>query len=83
MRQYHIYHCTTELAFTEKQTQPRTYAGYVDADSLETAYQKSQNLTEPWNTVFPCRSTSVGDVIQGEDGFYMVSGVGFTKLTDR
>lgn len=80
MAQYHIYHSTGDNAFTEVEDQPREYAGYVEADGLEQAYQLSQNGDQPWNPTNPCRSTSVGDIIQSDDAFHMVCGVGFRTL---
>lgn len=82
MRQFHIYHSTGLDRFTEVENQPRAYAGYVIANSLEMAYSKSQNGDWPWNLLNPCRSTSVGDVIQNGDEFHMVSGIGFTLLVE-
>lgn len=80
MKQYHIYHSTGRNKFEPVEVQPREYAGFVEASSLEDAFIKSQNLDEPWNTFNPCRSTSVGDVIQSDEGFFMVDGVGFKEL---
>lgn len=85
MEQYHIYHCTQAgVRFTETENQPRVYAGFVQADSLEEAYMLSQNQGDGdvWNAVNPCRSTSVGDVIQSDEGFYMVCGIGFRLLDE-
>ncbi len=80
MAQYHIHHSTANGKFQEIEKQPREYAGFVEADSLEEAYMKSQNSSETWNPTNPCRSTSVGDVIQGDNGFHMVCGIGFKQL---
>lgn len=45
MEQFHIYHCTEPgLMFTETIQQPRKYAGFVEANSLEEAFKLSQNL---------------------------------------
>ena len=79
MQQYHIFHSTSAKAFTEETVQPREYVGYVEAQSLDDAYAKSQNDENPWNYE-PCRSTSVGDVIQSDDGFFMVKKTGFQEL---
>ena len=78
--QYHIFHAVGPRKFTETSYQPREYAGFVEASSLEDAYTKSQNDENPWNPHNPCRSTSVGDVIQDDSGFYMVLGMGFRHL---
>ena len=83
MKQYHIYHATTPgLRFTETKDQPREYVGFVEAENEQIAYQKSQNFELPWNPSNPCRSTSVGDVIQGDEGFFLVKGIGFELLDD-
>jgi hypothetical protein len=65
---------------TETEKQPRAYAGYVKASSLEDAFIKSQNIDEPWNPYNPCRSTSVGDIIQDDDNFHIVMKEGFKVL---
>ena len=69
MKQYHIFHATSPLRFTETEIQPRVYAGFVNANSIEEAFQKSQNggvyntpnswssEALPWNPTNPCRST--------------------------
>lgn len=80
MKQYLIFHATGKDRFQEIEDQPREYVGFVEANSLEMAYQKSQNHEWPWNTTNPCRSTSVGDVIALNDEYYMVSSIGFKKL---
>ena len=75
--QYHIYHSTGK--FEEVETQPRTYAGFVQASSLEKAFEYAQNDHIDW-TMNEVRSTSIGDVIQSDDGFYMVCELGFKLL---
>ena len=82
MQQYHIYHATGLDRFTETENQPRYYAGCVIANSLEMAFVKSQNGDWPWNIVNPCRSTSIGDVIQEGDNFHMVASFGFKLLVE-
>jgi hypothetical protein len=48
---------------------------------LDSAYNYSQNNGSPWNESKPCRSTSVGDVIETEnEGFYVVASCGFDEL---
>lgn len=87
MPQYHIYHATSSKRFTEERVQPRSYVGFVETNTLYDAFVKSQNFDEHWNPTNPCRSTSVGDVIQGEgpegEGFYMVKGLGYELLSDN
>ena len=79
MKQFHIHHSKSLLPL-EIDIQPREYAGFVEAESLDEAYSKSQNFSGPWNPTNPCRSTSVGDIIQDDDKFYMVCGIGFKLL---
>lgn len=78
--QYHIHQANPPL-FTEDVHQYRDYVGFVEANSLEEAFRLSQNGEKPWNEAKPCRSTSVGDIIQAPDGFYMVKNIGFQKLS--
>ncbi len=66
---------------------PRKFVGSVQAYSLQGAFVASQNFE---NYSFPIpydtwgkgnvRSTSVGDVIQDEDGFHLVCNIGFERL---
>ena len=85
MKQFHIFHSTGTDRFQEIDIQPRVYAGFVQADSIEEAYMLSQNGDDgdEWNATNPCRSTSVGDVIQDSDTFYMVCGRGFKPLEEE
>ena len=80
MTQFHIYHSTGKDKFQEVENQPRQYVGFVEADSLEKAFEYAQNDNVDW-AMNEVRSTSVGDVIQSDEGFYMVCGIGF-KLLD-
>ena len=82
MKQYHIFHTIIQSRFPERKIQARKYAGFVNATSLEEAFQLSQNFELPWNIYTPCRSTSVGDVIQDDNKFYMVCGTGFEELIE-
>jgi len=82
LKQFHIYHSIGKDKFQEVEKQPREYVGFTQAISLENAFANSQNIDQAWNPSNPCRSTSVGDVIQAEDGFYMVLGMGFKLLDD-
>ena len=82
MTQFHIYQATeVGKRFTETEIQPREYAGYVNASTLEEAFRLAQNGNHAWDC-YETRSTSVGDVIQSDEGFYMVCGTGF-KLLDE
>jgi len=51
-------------------------------DALEYAYCKTQNIDGPWNPSSPCRSTSVGDVLELDGKHYVVAPIGFTMLPD-
>lgn len=80
MKRYYIFHCTSTMMFREIRIQPRRCMGYVEANSLDQAYKLSQNILDPWqywNKTDPCRSTSIGDVIQCDNEFHMVSFIGF------
>lgn len=79
MKQYHIFHAT-ENKFDETEKQNREYVGMINANSLEDAFNKTQNVDDVWNSTNPCRSTSVGDVIQDDEGFHMVCARGFKTL---
>lgn len=81
MKTYHIFHAVMPQ-FEEHAEQERKYVGSVLAESLEHAFVRSQNHERHWNQQSPCRSTSVGDVIQSEDNDidYLVAGVGFKAL---
>jgi hypothetical protein len=80
--QYHIFHSTGPDAFEEVEKQPRQYAGFVTANSLEEAFFLSNNDNSDW-AMNGVRSTSVGDVIQQDDKFFMVCGTGFKELVEE
>jgi hypothetical protein len=80
MKLFSIYQAVGPEKFTETEDQIRIYVGHVEANSFEMAYRKSQNTDIPWNFHNPCRSTSVGDVIECDGKFHMVSGMGFKEL---
>lgn len=81
MTQYHIFHSKpNKFMFTETEIQPREYVGFVNANSIEEAFKLSQNIESDWNPTNPCGSTSVGNVIQENDKFFMVCSVGFKEL---
>ena len=78
-RQFHIFHATGPCRFTPVEEQPRIYAGWINATSLENAFKLAQNDNHSWS-FDDTRSTCVGDVIQDNDDFYMVTGSGFKLL---
>ena len=80
MEKFNIYHSTGINKFEEVENQPRIYVGFVEANSLEKAFEYAQNDHVDW-AMNEVRSTSVGDVIESDEGFYMVCGMGF-KLLD-
>lgn len=83
MKVYNIYHAIPGPdQFSETEDQQRLYAGHVVANSLQMAYELSQNMEAPWNYHNPCRSTSVGDVIEYDGQFHMVCNWGFRKLEE-
>lgn len=57
-----------------------TKVATIEAASLNDAYARSQNIEENWNPSNPCRSTSVGDIIEFDDKFFIVACVGFEEL---
>ena len=79
---HNIYHSLDYDRYSEEETQNRQYVGSIDAESLEDAFKKTQNLNGIWNESKPCRSTSIGDVIENKEGFYLVLSMGF-KLLDQ
>jgi hypothetical protein len=81
MKQYHIFHSTGINKFEEVEHQPRVYVGFVNASSLEKAFEYAQNDHVDW-AMNEVRSTCVGDVIQDDEDFYMVCGIGFLKLEE-
>lgn len=80
-RQFHIYHATGKDRFTTKKVQPRQYVGFVNAVSLEKAFEYAQNDYIDW-TMNEVRSTSVGDIIQDGDQFFIVLGMGFANMDE-
>lgn len=82
MKKYNIYHADGSAVFTETEKQHRQLVGSVMAHSLEDAFYLSNNLGKSWNELTPTRSTSIGDVIESDEGFFMVCGVGFKLLDD-
>ena len=77
---YHIFHSVSEMyMFTEHEDQTRKYAASICAYDLEDAFRRSQNDIDG-NTEYQkynVRSCSVGDLIQDNEGFYMVCESGF------
>lgn len=80
MEVFNIYHAVGPERFTETKDQIRLYVGHVEANSLEMAYRLSQNMEWPWNINSPCRSTSIGDLIECNNKFHMVCSFGFKEL---
>jgi len=79
---WNIYHCVNPT-FSEDIDQERTYEGSINAESLQDAYMKTQNLDEEgWNGDMESRSTSVGDFIQNDDTdeIFMVMDFGFKAI---
>ena len=57
-------------------------AGELDTDDLDAAYAQSQNVSfEGW--VDGQRSTSVGDIIENDGGFYIVAPVSFDQMISK
>ena len=82
MKQYHIFHRTGAVEYWPAEHQPRVYVGFVNASSLEKAFEYAQNDHVDWGTINEVRSTCVGDVIYDYEDFYMVCSTGFLKLEE-
>jgi hypothetical protein len=54
-------------------------AGQLETDNLDQAYHDSQNLVSAWGDGKQ-RSTSVGDILETDDGVYIVAKEGFDKI---
>lgn len=63
----------------------------VKSNDLEDAFKLTNNIDQPWvqndNLLFPCprphdgyRSTSVGDLMQRGQEYFIVAGFGFRKI---
>lgn len=60
----------------------------IETKDLNEAYELSNSINSPWlfnnkvkSDLLVCRSTSVGDVIEDNDGnFFMVDMIGFKEL---
>lgn len=68
--------------FEEVEDQDRKYAGTITATDLDHAYSKGQNIDRYWNNKKPCRSVSVGDVIEDavKNELFLVCNMGFRQL---
>jgi hypothetical protein len=82
--QINVWQCEPNpLMFVPEPGQPRRMVGTVtvdEADALNQAWVKTQNIEEHWNKRHPCRSCAVGDVYELNGEFHMVAGFGFEKI---
>ena len=89
-----VYHNTEFLSYMVDPTIEALKKGIfeqvasVETDSLDYAYQETQNIDQPWhlNTNVKARyrenrSTSVGDLVRKGSTFYVVEMAGFRELT--
>jgi len=82
---YFIHHCVNlmdtvlDKEIKDVNNVPRRYVGSVEAYSLNGAFTAAQNHNNDWGKLGQ-RSTSVGDIIQDEDGFHLVCNIGFETL---
>lgn len=80
---YFIHHCVNLVdvvgVYKETKNVARKYVGSVEAYTLNGAFIASQNDNSDWEKLGQ-RSTSVGDIIQDEDGFHLVCNIGFETL---
>lgn len=83
LKHFHIYHCIDKKSmFTEIKRQPRKYVGSVYAKTLDEALREAQ-LENDNNYVYKSlnvRSTSIGDLIQDNYGFYIITAKGAFEL---
>ncbi len=78
---FHIFHTVDKkTSFEEVEHQPRKYIGSVLAKDIDHAYKMAQNDFNPEYEKFKVRSTSVGDLIQDDYGYYMVCNQGFKLI---
>lgn len=77
---FRVWFATGPDRFTDKLDQQREVVGYVEANSLEHAFMQTQNIGRNWCEDKPLRSSSVGDVFESDQGFFMINGTGFTLL---
>jgi hypothetical protein len=62
----------------------------ITTDSLDKAYERTNNIDQSWvknngvtvDQVYDngCRSTSMGDILEYKNKFYLVSSIGFTEI---
>ena len=57
-------------------------AGQIPTNDLDAAYGASQNLDIAWGDGKQ-RSTSVGDIIENDEGVHIVDRAGFLKIIDK
>jgi len=77
---YHIFlSVETDKMFTEEEYQVRRYAATVIASDLEDAFRQAQQ-ENPDYAEKRVRSCAVGDLIQDQEGFYMVCASGFKLI---
>lgn len=78
---FHIYHCIEkQYMFTDRERQTRKYVGSVMAKDLDDAFRMAQNDFNEDYRKYKVRSTSIGDLIQDDYGFYMITGIGMKLL---
>lgn len=75
---HQIFHVVNPSFNENDEDLPKELVGTVEASSLEEAFMLSQNLESSWKK--GCRSTSIGDIIQDDNGFYLVTNSGFKNL---
>lgn len=78
-RLFILHHIIGALPAAPTGHEPKKYAGFVSATSVEEAFKASQHIDgSEWDPGE--RSTSVGDIIQDDDKFWLVEGTGFKYL---
>lgn len=82
MTEFKIYHVINP-DFTARENQSHKFVGTVQAFSADDAFMKSQNMFHDWNPEKPCRSTSVGDVIECNGVFKIVNSYGYSEVDGK
>ncbi len=57
-------------------------AGQIETNNLDQAYGASQNLGNAWGNGQQ-RSTSVGDILENDEGVFIVAPAGFDQIINK
>lgn len=89
-----VFHNTEFLMYMQEETLEALSSGHfecvarIDTDSLDEAYELTQNIDQPWTqnpkvatTFRNIRSTSVGDLVRKDGVYHVVESCGFKEIT--